>query len=40
MTQEEKILLLAALFHDIGKFEQSGEVINKRLIYWGKKNGW
>lgn len=33
MTAEEKTLILGALFHDIGKFWQRGEVIKKRQIY-------
>ncbi len=30
MTSEEKTLLLGALFHDIGKFEQRGKPVNER----------
>jgi len=37
MTQEEKILLLGALFHDIGKFEKKrrryDKLVGEKTLY-------
>lgn len=39
MTQEEKILILGALFHDIGKFEQRGIPQTERLKHQEYSSG-